>query len=342
MPVNQYDIGDLATITATFLVNTGSIETPNWVGTDPTTVTCEVRKPSGLVSTYEVAAGEIIHDGTGVYHLDLEPDEEGDWWYAFIGTGAAQARQEGGFLVQDQRVDEPLLNANALTSLHRARSYVLGSATQDSADEALVFLINWVSQAIQNYTKREFVPTDHLDSNDDPVAGATRKFDYTGAGFLSLAPYELREITSISLYSDETSPQELTSRDYRLEPRGRTEQGTYLALELVPGTRWHTMYDFGYEVSITGDWGMATVPADVEGAALIMIKDLRMNPGGFSSYNVGPVQVSEREPAFGTIPIGSIPPGARRALAPYLRYRSLGTISLGGPSLRRASWVANR
>jgi hypothetical protein len=335
VPTNVYDVGDLATISVTFLVNTGTIPSPVWTPTDPTVITCEVRKPSGVIDEYVVTAGEIVRDGTGVYHLDLTPDEEGDWWYAFVGTGAAQARQEGGFLVQDQRVTESLLNPNALTSLHRARSYVLGSATQDSADDELVFLINWASEAIENYTKREFVPTNALDENDAPVAAATRKFDYAGGGFLNLSPYELRNVTSITLYSDLTTTQELVAAtDYRLEPRGRTEQGTYLAVELIPGSRWHTTYDFGYEVEIVGDWGMASVPADVEGACLIMIKDLRMNPGAFGSYNVGPVQVSERDTVF-TVPVGSVPPGARRALAPYLRYRSLGTISLSNPLPRR-------
>jgi hypothetical protein len=334
VPVNVYDVGDLATISATFLVNTGTIPTPIWTPTDPTIVTCEVRKPSGTVDTYTDV--EIVNDSTGVYHLDLETDEAGDWWYKFVGTGDAEAVERGSFLVRPEGVHQSLLNPNALTSLHRTRSYVLGSASQDSADDELIFLINWASEAIENYTKREFVPTPAL-IDGDPNPAATRKFDYAGGGFLNLSPYELRNVDTINLYSDLTTSQELVAAtDYRLEPRGRTEQGTYLAVELIPGSRWHTSYDFGYEVEITGDWGMETVPADVEGACLIMIKDLRMNPGAFGSYNVGPVQVSERDTMF-TVPVGSVPPGARRALAPYLRYRSLGTVSLSNPLPRRAA-----
>jgi hypothetical protein len=327
--LNEYEIGDIAVASATFNRNTGTQANPIWTPTDATDVECEVRKPSGLVSNYVVAAGQIVHDSTGNYHLDVLVNEEGDWWFEFEGTGTAGGTKTGGWRVVEQRVDESILNEDALVSLGLARSYVLGSPSEASKDEQIAFLINWTSRAFRNYVKREFVPHDAV----------TRTFEYQGGGYLSLSPFELRSVDTVSLYTDTDDVIELTTDDYRLEPRGGTLEGTYLILDLITADPLETSNNFRWQVEIEGDWGMSEIPADVKGAALIMIKDLWMNPGAFRSYNVGPVQLAEGELA-GLAPVGSVPPGARRALRPYLRSKQTPTISISRPlqSIFRGRW----
>lgn len=64
------------------------------VATDPTTVTCKVRTPSGTTTTYTYAGGQITKDSTGVYHKDIELTEVGFYWIDFEGTGTVDVVQQ--------------------------------------------------------------------------------------------------------------------------------------------------------------------------------------------------------------------------------------------------------
>jgi len=84
---------------------------------------------------------------------------------------------------------------------------VLRDITADSQDSLLAFCINAASQAIINFTEREFQPTD----ND------TRTINYDGEGVLNLTPWELRSVTNLDLVLDgQTVGQTLTDRFYKL------------------------------------------------------------------------------------------------------------------------------
>jgi hypothetical protein len=84
-----FDPGDEVTLEATFTVD-GTL-------TDPTAVTCEVRRPDGTVVT-----PTATRDSLGKYTAKVTPadGEEGDWWYRFVGTGAAKAAERKMFLVR--------------------------------------------------------------------------------------------------------------------------------------------------------------------------------------------------------------------------------------------------
>jgi hypothetical protein len=61
------------------------------------------KDPSGNVTTltYGVDAA-VVKDGTGIYHVDVDVDEEGRWFYRCEGSGTTQqAVCEGEFLAQD-------------------------------------------------------------------------------------------------------------------------------------------------------------------------------------------------------------------------------------------------
>jgi hypothetical protein len=326
MALNEYDIGDVASVTAVFRVA--------GVPTDPTVVTAEVRKPSGL-DTYVVAAGEITTAAAGVYNLNIVVDEPGDWWYRFVGTGAATGAQEGGFRVRPEMALGAILDPGALTTLSRARAWVLRNVTTNEQDELLALLINAASAATVNFVEREFKPAD----------SETRTLNYDGDGVCSLSPWEIRSVDEITIVADgQTVAQTLTDRFYKLEPAQRTPEGTYLNLRFADASWWpmlaanqsywrYPMFDGGYQITVTGDWGMETVPADVEMAVLVTVDDGFRNPGSVTSFAQGGGFVAGEPLTGGST--GSLPIGARRLLLPYKRSRRVGSIRL---SPRSGSW----
>ncbi|NLD42119.1 MAG: hypothetical protein GX657_01355 [Chloroflexi bacterium] len=86
---SSYDRGDLVRLSVVFTDAEG-------VATDPTTITCTVKAPSGTVTVYTYGEdAEVVKDGVGAYHLDLEISASGEWHYRWAGTGACTAAGEG-------------------------------------------------------------------------------------------------------------------------------------------------------------------------------------------------------------------------------------------------------
>jgi hypothetical protein len=91
--MNTYSVGQAVRLTAAFTNIAGA-------AADPTAVTCLVRSTkNGLTTTYVVAAGQIVKDSVGNYHLDVTVTSEGDgyWFYRWVGTGAITAAGDGTF-----------------------------------------------------------------------------------------------------------------------------------------------------------------------------------------------------------------------------------------------------
>lgn len=210
------------------------------------------------------------------------------------------------------------LASYALTTAQKARSYVKRVPTDNSADPLLETLINAYSKAIINYVEREFKP-----KTDD----ATRVFRYDNGGYLSLAPYDLRSVTTVTLYSDlPTSSQDVLDpqsdtieSEYRLEPRQGTPEGTYLWMVLPNVTRSAWRRARVGQVSILGNWGMNETPADVELACLIAVANSYRNPEGFASRSLGELSFTEADTAAAVGGAQSLPPDARALLGPYKR-----------------------
>ena len=82
-----YDIGDKVILRAAFDTDGA----PN----DPTTLTAQVRRPDGTMTTYTyLTTADIVRDSTGRYHLDVVIDQAGTWYVRWAGTGTAQAAEE--------------------------------------------------------------------------------------------------------------------------------------------------------------------------------------------------------------------------------------------------------
>lgn len=89
--MNEYDIGDVATLVGTFTVA--------GVATDPTTITLIVRTPAGVETTYTYALTELTKVSPGVFTRDQECTEAGVWAYRFVGTGDVKSAGERQFRV---------------------------------------------------------------------------------------------------------------------------------------------------------------------------------------------------------------------------------------------------
>lgn len=90
-----YDKGDAVRCSATFKNSSNVV-------VDPTTVTFKYKDPSGnitpLVYGTDVA---VVKDSTGNYHVDVNADKSGTWFYRFESTGTGQAAEEGTFEVAE-------------------------------------------------------------------------------------------------------------------------------------------------------------------------------------------------------------------------------------------------
>jgi hypothetical protein len=311
-----YQVGDVVPLQATFRTAAGSLS--------DTTVAMEVRSPSGVVTTPTATRASL-----GVYTYNLTITEPGIWWYAFIGTGAVAATEQGSLVAETRETSSPTLSAKALVTLDAAREYVFGSITDDSNDKKLIRRINRVSLEIATYTKREWLPI---------ATAATRRFYYPGYGMLHLSPYDLRAITTVTAFTDyPTSYQAVllagtttTVGDYSLRPADPLT-ATYRWLEFgnvtplnMPLSPPYTSYRnldsgiLGFQVTILGDWGIGTVPADVEDAALIAIKNSYENPEGAATRQIGPLNYAEPvENLFPGEQWRALPAEARALLAPY-------------------------
>lgn len=80
----------------------------NGVATDPTTVSLLVKDPTGTVTTYTWAGGDITRVAAGDFWMDLDigttAAASGEYAYAYRGTGVATAADEGRFTVRKSMV----------------------------------------------------------------------------------------------------------------------------------------------------------------------------------------------------------------------------------------------
>src|SRR3990167_9303983 len=89
--MNNYDVGDVVRLTATFTNSAGA-------AVDPSSLVLRhqvVRPTITPVTSLVYGVGSIVQLSTGVYHHDLAVNSPGELHYRFIGTGANAAAVEG-------------------------------------------------------------------------------------------------------------------------------------------------------------------------------------------------------------------------------------------------------
>ncbi len=94
-----YDLGDLVRVSGAFTDSAGAAQ-------DPNAVLFSFTDPSGNTSTYTYGVDvELVKDDTGDYHVDVDCDECGVFWWRWYSTGSGQAADEGRFYVQQSAFD---------------------------------------------------------------------------------------------------------------------------------------------------------------------------------------------------------------------------------------------
>lgn len=185
-------------------------------------------------------------------------------------------------------------------------------AADTSRDSLISTLITAASDAIMNDTEREFAPV---------TASATRRFRIDSFS-MSLAPYDLRSVSSLILHPEAASPVTLNATtDYQLQPV-TTATGTYTTVQFshylaaLPSST--TAFGFGYALcDISGAWGFATVPTDVKRACVVTVASwMRKDVSALiaaSELDIG----GGIAPAFPSTM--EIPNAAKRLLRPFYR-----------------------
>lgn len=207
------------------------------------------------------------------------------------------------------------LTDRALVTLEEARRYVFRSEQGDGRDNLLIDAVNMVSDAILDHIGREVTPTDDV----------ARTFELDQSGFVDLRPFELRSVNAngILIHPDRTVAEQLTptTDEYRLFPIGGSEEGTYLWLQLEKPVLSQLSYGFGWQVQITGDWGLAELPRSLKLAALQWVKNVVENPGAYASHTMSGYTVV---PEPDLVPVGGggaagMPAAVRHRLRPFRR-----------------------
>lgn len=169
--------------------------------------------------------------------------------------------------------------------------------------------ITAASDLILREYEREFAPV---------TASATRTFAVDRAGWVDLAPYDLRTATAVTLDPDDTATVLTAGTGYQLHPFPARD-GVYTALEILTTTTLPRPTG-RLTLSVAGAWGFAAVPEPVQRACIETVRAItRADPGGWSSVG-GDGRPMEPSPQ-GTY---AIPLAARRWLDPYRRFGTVG------------------
>lgn len=96
MTDNLYDIGEKATLSATFR------DPKTKVLVDPDVVVCTVQPPES--SEQEQLTPKVTKAATGLYEASVSLTRAGRWWYAFDGAGEGESAKERSLTVRAQRV----------------------------------------------------------------------------------------------------------------------------------------------------------------------------------------------------------------------------------------------
>lgn len=208
------------------------------------------------------AAASFVSSTAGTVQYDpvsADVDTEGDlifWWLVTLSSGDTLRTPQN--ILQ---ITPPLGRAAQLCEVEEVRALLRKDGDERGTDAQIERLVIAASEAIVRWTGREFAPT---------TEAATRSFGYRTSGYLSLSPYDLRSVDSITIDPDLSTEAVLVAgTDYRLEPTG-AHDGVYEWIEMltytvpdVPGKDGHRT------VEVVGDWGWPSVPADVRYAAAV-------------------------------------------------------------------------
>lgn len=226
------------------------------------------------------------------------------WWRVTLPGGNVQETDEFAIVV---RAHAP--GSANLCSLADVREGLELPAIDRNRDDLIETLIPAASRAISTLCGREFAPA---------VDDTLRRLEVHGR-VVDLAPWNLRAADTVTLHPESSAVTLAASTDYTLQPT-RKPDGVYDRMILAPdrslaSEHWRR---FGFALlDVTGDWGYATVPADVRQAAVTTISSwLRRD---VTSLALADLEAFEQARPLETGQF-SIPAAALRLLSPYRRH----------------------
>lgn len=90
--VKSYDVGKIIRCKGTFKNESDALH-------DPTDVYFELTKPDNTVVTYHYGVdAQVVRDSLGKYHVLVDGNVPGYWYYKFYATGTGQASDSGSFV----------------------------------------------------------------------------------------------------------------------------------------------------------------------------------------------------------------------------------------------------
>jgi uncharacterized phiE125 gp8 family phage protein len=148
------------------------------------------------------------------------------------------------------------LEQRDLTTVDQVRAFLQIRGEDTEQDQIIAALIKRASAVIERYAGREFAPRPDLEA---------RSFTYNGRRVLQLGSFDLRAADSVVDYAGESGQRTLAADEYLLEPAS-SRDGTYQWIKFT--RRHHRHHRHARRVTVTGLWGMAAVPPDVEDACI--------------------------------------------------------------------------
>ncbi len=147
--------------------------------------------------------------------------------------------------------------------------------------------------------------------------GEARAFAVSSSGYVDFRPYDLRALQRLVLYADRADLTDEVLTEYQLENYGPAS-GTHYAVRLAVPAFGPLHTGFRTVATVTGQWGMASIPHAVRLAAKQWIKNVAENPGSFSSSELAGYSVVPDLDTLTLAPAG-MPTAVRYRLEPWAR-----------------------
>ena len=93
MSITAYEYGTPVRCSNVFADDTGT-------AVDPTAVLFQFKTPALVTTLYTYGTdAELVRDSVGHYHVDLNGNAVGTWYYRFYSTGTGQTAAESYFVI---------------------------------------------------------------------------------------------------------------------------------------------------------------------------------------------------------------------------------------------------
>jgi hypothetical protein len=261
------------------------------------TLTWRLIDPSdGSIETAASTAG-ITEVATGTYRKQGTAPTTADTYLVVWHNGSTEVTEE--LVVTSSAPGTPTPSGGDLTTLAAVRLMLQKDSADTAQDTIIQSVITRASVAIMHYAGREFAPQ----------STAARKFAYTGGGVLYFGSNDLQAATLVQIDTDLTGLTLTPATDYRLWPL-EPPDGVYTSMLLPTQAASAATVR---EVTITGDWGFPSIPADVEEACILtVVERIKRDVSGYTQT------FPDDESGAPQRPIG-IPFAARQILNVYRR-----------------------